>query len=204
MRNFVKIYFPSNTTTVKIVLPTFQKGWFSVWNVGFLRWSSIDLPGLQISNVHANLLYQYELFEINNWKPTEIKHWKTIVKRYGLVCVTRVEDKFNCCTCSRVDTFLCFQVIPNSSGILDGSIGNSDATPSPHYPVSEQTPIGHPGSWVSTFTHYYTTSILGDMSQESIPLTNPSFDSSSYGNRQLRQVNFSVIIVELQDSQEID
>ncbi len=151
--------------------------------------------------IHVTICH--ELFEINNWKATEIKHWKTVVKRYGLVCVTRVEEKLDCCNFSWLDTFWCFQVIPNSGGILDGSIGNCDAAPSPHNPVSEQTPIGHPGSWVSTSTHYYTASILGDMSQESIPLTHPGFDSSSYGNCQLRQVKCSVIIVELQDSQNI-
>ena len=32
----------------------------------------------------------FRWFEINNWKPTEIKRLKTVWKRYGLVRVTRV------------------------------------------------------------------------------------------------------------------
>ena len=69
---------------LKNVFPTFQKGWFSVWNVEFFN-GCIKVFSNAIS-------VGFQLFEINNWKLTEIKHWKTVWKQFGLVCVTRVRS----------------------------------------------------------------------------------------------------------------
>ncbi len=57
------------------VFPPFQKGMFSVWNVGFFN-GCIKVFSRAIS-------VRFLLLEINNWKPTGIKRWKPVVKQYG-------------------------------------------------------------------------------------------------------------------------
>ncbi len=66
---------------LKNVFPTFQKGWFSVWNEGCFNGCIKVFPNV------ISVWFRY--FEINNWKPTEIKCLKIVGKQYGLIRVTR-------------------------------------------------------------------------------------------------------------------
>ena len=66
---------------LKNLFLTFQKGWFSVWNIGVFNGCKKVFP-------HA-ISVGFQLFEINNWKPTETQRWKTVVKQFGLGRVTR-------------------------------------------------------------------------------------------------------------------